>query len=107
MTNRETIEAEFLKICVMIAEMEPGARGTLMLEHLVLCKQAVLEVFDGPEIPVRDDHVALTQFMKANMERDRLRKTLREIKKVIAKNDSDRRARRDAPPLQLSTLTHE
>lgn len=83
MSSREDLEASFTKLYTRLAKMDLGARGALITETVVLCKQTVLEVFDGPEIPVRDYNVHGVRIVELDREVDRLRKELRGARKQL------------------------
>ena len=83
MTEREQLESSFTKLYTGLAKLDLGARGALITETIVLCKQTVLEVFDGPEIPVRDYNVYGVRLMKLDKEVDRLRKELSQARRQL------------------------
>ena len=74
MNDREKLEASFMKLYTELAKMDLGARKPLITETIVMCRQTVFEVFDGPELPVREYSVPAAQLAAANRECERLRK---------------------------------
>ena len=49
--TREQLAQRFTRLATDIAGMDLGPRALLMIETLVLCKQRVLDIHDGPAIP--------------------------------------------------------
>lgn len=76
--ERKALENSLTRVVIQIGQMDLGCRAALMVETVILCKRAVLEIHDGPEIPVRDNNVPATQLAKANRVCDRLRDALYE-----------------------------
>lgn len=77
MTEREDIEAEFTKLFTLLAGMDLGARGALMVEIIVMCKLSVLDVLEGPETPECDHNVPAARLAWAHRQCDELKRALR------------------------------
>ena len=77
MTEREDIEAEFATMFGLLAGMDLGVRGVLMMEIIVMCKLSVLDVLEGPEIPECDHNVPAARLAWAHRQCDKLNDELK------------------------------
>lgn len=95
MTDRQDLQDAFGSLAQRIVDMDLGARGVLMVETVVLAKAQVLEVYDGPELPVRN-YNAREQWLAAQLREARC--TARENRLAVQLQE----ARRKLEKLRLS-----